>query len=231
MIATGELADVFVEAADSLVDDFDLVDFLQNLTDRAAAISGASSVGLLLADHRDTLRFMAASTASGQVLELFQLQNDDGPCLDCFRTGLPVVNADLRHAADRWPRFAPRAVAAGFESVHAFPMRLRKKVIGAMNLFGAVDDHFDPEEVRLVQALADIATIALLQERSIAHAGVVTQQLQAALNSRVAVEQAKGAVAQKLGTSPDEAFQLLRARARSTGRSISEVAAEVLHGA
>lgn len=228
MISTEQLADVFVELADSLVDDYDLVDFLQNLTDHAAAVSGASSVGLLLADHHGELRFMAASNDSGKALELFQLQHAEGPCLDCFTSKAPVVNAHLDEAYERWPHFAPRAIDAGFRSVHAFPMRLREQVIGALNLFGTTNEGYAPDEIRLVQALADVATIAILQERSIASAEVLTTQLQGALNSRIVVEQAKGALAQLEGVSTDVAFQMLRRRARSSQRRLVDVASEVL---
>ena len=228
MISTDRLTHLFVEVADTLVDDFDLVDFLQNLTDHAAAISGADAVGLMLADQDGRLRFMASSNETGEMLELLQLQNAEGPCLDCFIGKQPVINADLAAASERWPRFAPSALAAGFRSVHAFPMRLRDTVIGALNLFGRAESEFAEDEVRVVQAMADVATIALLQERSIARSDALTGQLQGALNSRVLLEQAKGAFAQREGTSPEEAFTRLRARARSNHRRLIDVAEEVL---
>lgn len=228
MISTELLADLFVEVADTLVDDFDLVDFLHNLTERAAQVSGADAVGLLLADHHGALRFMAASNATGEMLELFQVQNSEGPCLDCYTSGRPVVNTDLASAAGRWPGFAPAAEAAGLASVHAFPLRLRDETIGALNLFSRHRAHFEAQEVGIVQALADVATIAILQERSIARAGILTEQLQGALNSRIVIEQAKGALSQLEGTTTDEAFQLMRARARASRLRLVDVAAEVL---
>jgi GAF domain-containing protein len=228
MISTTRLADVFVEMTDTLVADFDLIDFLQSLTEHAAAVSGAEAVGLLLADHRGALRFMAASNESGKALELFQLQASEGPCLDCYRTKEPVINSNLAHAEKQWPQFAPRAAAAGFESVHAFPMRLRSDVIGALNIFGNAATKFDDADSRLVQALADVATIAILQERSVSRAEVLAEQLQGALNSRITIEQAKGALAQMESISVDEAFTLLRESARSSRRRLSDVAAEVL---
>jgi len=229
MISTERLTDLFVEVADTLVADFDVVDFLDNLTHHAAAISGADAVGLMLGDHHGKLRFMAASNDTGEMLELFQLQNSEGPCLDCFASGQPVVNADLRNT-ERWPVFAPAAAAAGFQSVHAFPMRLRDDTIGALNLFGRADTAFAENEVLVVQALADVATIALLQERSIARSDALTEQLQGALNSRIAIEQAKGALAQMEGTTPEAAFQRMRANARSTRRRLVDVAQEVIGG-
>jgi len=230
MISTQRLTDLFVEVADTLVDDFDLVDFLHNLTEHAAQVSDADAVGLMLADHHGALRFMAASNDTGEVLELFQLQHSEGPCLDCFTTGRPVVNEDLASAAARWPRFAPAAEAAGLRSVHAFPLRLREETIGALNLFSRNTERFGPQEVGIVQALADVATIAILQERTISRAGILTEQLQGALNSRIVIEQAKGALAQLEGTTPDEAFGLMRARARTSRVRLVDVASEVLEG-
>ncbi|WP_193605535.1 GAF and ANTAR domain-containing protein [Nocardioides dongkuii] len=228
MISVIDLSEFFVEVADTLVDDFDLLDFLDTLTHRAATVSGAAAVGLVLSDRPGRVRFMASSNESGKMLELLQIQNEEGPCRDCLTSGEPVVNADLAHAADRWPTFAPRAIHAGFQSVHAFPMRLRTQVIGALNLFGTEDSRFEPEEIRVVQALADIATIAILQERNLAHAEILTEQLQGALNSRVVIEQAKGALAQADHISPSEAFDLLRSRARSSRRRLVDVANDVL---
>src|SRR4051794_9445126 len=135
-VSAERLATVFVEVADTLVDDFDLVDFLQMLTERAAALVNAAAVGLMLADQRGRLEFMAGSDENVRLVELFQLQNQEGPCLDAYRTGRQVINVDMRDAADRWPRFAARAAEAGFLSVHAFPLRLREQVIGALNVFG-----------------------------------------------------------------------------------------------
>jgi GAF domain-containing protein len=230
MITATQLADFFLEAADTLVDDFDVVDFFQTLTQHVAEVSGAEAVGLVLTDHHGRVRFMAANNESGRMLELFQIQSSEGPCLDCVVTRAPVVNADLAHAADRWPQFAPRALAAGFRSVHAFPMRLRDQAIGALNLFGSVDARFAPEEVRVVQALADVATIAILQERSVTRAEALAEQLQGALNSRIAIEQAKGALARANGISTSEAFDLLRSEARTGRRRLFDVAQTVLAG-
>ena len=228
MISAARLSDFFVEVADTLVDDFDIVDFYQNLTERAAEVSGAAAVGILLSDERDQVRFMASSNASGELMELLQLQRAEGPCVDCIVTGEAVLNADLVDATARWPVFAPRAVEAGFRSVHAFPMRLRDRSLGALNLFGTGVGDFGQEEVKVVQALADIATIAIFQERYIADAEVLGEQLQNALNTRIIVEQAKGALAQAEGISVEAAFERLRSRARSSSRRLVEVAQQVL---
>jgi len=222
-VSAERLATVFVEVADTLVDDFDVIEFLQMLTDRVAAMFDTGEVGLMLADHRDRLNFIAASDESARLMELFQLQYDDGPCLDAFRAARPVINVNLAAAADKWPKFAPRAAEAGFESVHAFPLRLRKQVIGAMSVFGSATE-LNETDTRIVQSLADVAVIGLLQERAIRHGEVLTEQLQTALNSRVVIEQAKGVVAQAHGVNPDEAFILIRHHARSTNQRLSDLA-------
>jgi GAF domain-containing protein len=228
MISTERLSDLFVEVADTLVADFDLIDFLVSLCQHATLVSSADAVGIVLTDHHGRLRFMASSNESGRELELFQLQSEEGPCLDCVRIKQPVVNTDLGQANDLWPYFAPAAVGLGFQSVHAFPMRLRDEVIGALNLFSVRQMRLDPQDVRVVQSLADVATIAILQERSISRAEALTEQLQGALNSRIVIEQAKGALARMEGISVDEAFEQMRRRARSQRRRLVEVAAAVL---
>jgi GAF domain-containing protein len=230
-LSAQRLAEVFVEVSDTLVDEFDLVDFLHVLTIRTAEVASAGVVGLLLADRSGHLQFMAASREDARLLELFQLQNEEGPCLDAFRTGTAVINTDLRDDAARWPLFAPHATAAGFRSVHAFPLRLRAQVIGALNVFGMTTPSLDLEDVPLVQALADLASIALVQERTIRQGQVLAEQLQGALNSRVIIEQAKGAVAQHLGVSVDEAFTLIRGYARGNNRKLGDVARAVIANA
>ncbi len=222
-VSAERLATVFVECADTLVDDFDVIEFLQMLTQRVAGLFDTGEVGLMLADHRDRLTFMAASDESARLMEIFQLQHDDGPCLDAFRTARPVTNVNLAAARDQWPKFAPLAARAGFESVHAFPLRLRKEVIGAMSVFGSAAE-LDDADTKIVQSLADVAVIGLLQERAIRRGEVLTEQLQGALNSRVVIEQAKGIIAQSRGVSPDAAFTLIRDYARSNNRRLSEVA-------
>jgi len=228
MIPRAQLLDYFVELTDTLIDGFDVVDFLHDLTVKAAVASGADAVGLVLADHQGRVRYMASSNEEGKLLELLQIQNDEGPCLDAILRGVPVVNADLGRASGRWPTFAPAASAAGFQSVHAFPMRLRTQTIGALNIFGADDSRFDPDDVRVVQALADVATIAILQQRDRSESELITEQLQAALQSRVTIEQAKGALARSQSISPSAAFNVLLTTARSTRQGLAEVARSVI---
>lgn len=214
--------------ADTLVDDFDVIEFLETLTQHTAAVSSASSAGLLLADAHGQLHYMAASAESVKLLELFQLQYHEGPCLDCFRTGTAVVNTDLHEAAARWPLLAPRAVDAGFQSVHAFPMRHRQQVIGALNMFSTHTGRLESADVRIVQSLADIATIGLLQERSIRSGEILTEQLQNALNSRIIIEQAKGALARTHGIDVNSAFELMRRYARNNGHRLTDIAQAVV---
>jgi transcriptional regulator with GAF, ATPase, and Fis domain len=215
---------VFVEVADTLVDEFDLIEFLQMVTAHTSELVGAAAAGLLLVDQQGRLQLMAASDERAKMLELFQIQSHEGPCQDCFRQGVPVINADLRDASKQWPRFAPHAVAAGFQSVHAFPLRLRRRVIGALNLFGTDAGQMGANDVRVIQALADIATIGLLQERAIRRGEVLTEQLQGALNSRIVIEQAKGVLAQLNSCSTDEAFELLRTYCRRNQLRLGDVA-------
>lgn len=228
MISNDKLSDVFVEVADTLVDDFDLVDFLHNLTAHAAMICDALAAGILLADSHGDLQYMAASSEQAELVELFQIQRSEGPCFDCFHTREPVTNSDLSSATVRWPNFAPRAIQAGFSSVHAIPMRLRDDVIGTLNIFGSDTGRFDVADVRVVQALADVATIAILQERSIQRAETLTEQLQGALNSRITIEQAKGALSKMRAVDTDQAFTLMRAYARDHRVRLGDVALAVL---
>ncbi|WP_332642849.1 GAF and ANTAR domain-containing protein [Aeromicrobium sp.] len=229
MISADELSDVFVEVADTLVADFDLVEFLYNLSEHAAAICDATAVGILLADPQGSLQYIAASTEQAGLVELFQLQNSEGPGYDCFQSGEAVVNLDLAHSAERWPEFGALAVRAGFQSVHAIPMRLRAEVVGTLNIFGDEGVRLEATDVRVVQALADVATIAILQSRSVHRAETLSEQLQHALVSRVAVEQAKGALSKLRGVNPDQAFMLMRSFARANQQRLGNVANAVLH--
>ena len=224
------LPETFVELADTMVAGFDVIDFLHVLTDRSVRLLDASAAGLLLADPRGELRVVAASSERARLLELFQLQNDQGPCLDCFRTGQPVTVADLSAQPKRWPRFAATARDAGFAAVQALPMRLRDQTIGALNLFRAGAGPFDPAGLRIGQALADVATISLLHERALRRSETLNEQLQTALNSRVIIEQAKGKLAERLHLDMDQAFTVLRNHARDRNRRLSEVARALIDG-
>ena len=224
------LAVAFVELADTLVTGFDVADFLHGLADRCVQLLGADAVGLMLADQRGSLQVIAASDEQSRLMELFQLQNDQGPCLECFRSGQPVHEADLAAAGQRWPLFAPAAADAGFAAVQALPMRLRDEVIGAMNMFMRAPGRLDETVLQVAQALADVATIGLLHERNLRNQEVLAEQLQGALNSRVTIEQAKGVVAERLGLDMGQAFSLLRSQARTQNRRLAELATAVADG-
>jgi GAF domain-containing protein len=226
------LAQTFVELADTLVAGYDLMEFLQSLTERCAELLEVDAAGLLLADGPGALRLVAASTEQARVAELFQVQHREGPCLDSFRTGQPVIVSDIgsAEAAARWPGFAPAARAAGFAGVHAIPMRLRDEVIGTLNLFSGVPGGLDPAVARAARCLVDVATIGILHERALREREVVAGQLQVALNSRVVIEQAKGILAERLGTTPDEAFLVLRRFAHDRNYRLTELAGDVIRG-
>lgn len=221
------VADTFVELANTLVTDFDLVDFLHLVTVRSQQALGVDAVGLLLADNHDGLNVVAASGEQARVLELFQLQNAEGPCLDCYRSGQLVSAEDLA-SESRWPRFVARALEGGFAAVYALPMRLRDEVVGGMNLFTGTHGGLDPGLLAIAQALTDVAAIGLLLQRAVHRRDLVTQQLQTALNGRLAVEQAKGVLAERGGVGVGEALELLRAYAGESGRGLTEVAEAVV---
>jgi transcriptional regulator with GAF, ATPase, and Fis domain len=224
------LARTLVELADTLVADFDVIELLTLLTDGCVDVLDVGAAGLMLAAPEGDLRVMASSSEAMRVLELFELQSQEGPCLDCYRTGQPVVNQDLATVNGRWPRFAAEALAAGFHSVHALPMRLRGAVIGALNLF-----HIEPGEMRqadvvAAQAMADVATIGVLQHRAALEAQVLNEQLNHALTSRIVIEQAKGIIAEREGLNMEQAFSTLRNHARYHNLRLVDVAGDVIGG-
>jgi transcriptional regulator with GAF, ATPase, and Fis domain len=224
------LLEAFVELADTLTEDFDVTDFLHVLVERCVELVGVDAAGLLLADQDGRLRPIATSDERVRLLELFQLRHDEGPCLEAFATGSRVGHPDLRAAGGRWPRFAAAAARSGYVAVDAVPMRLRDDVIGALNLFRTRAGELPDTAARTAKALVDVATIGLLQERSIRRQEVLTRQLRTALDSRVVIEQAKGFLAQRLGVDVDAAFAVLRRYARSHNLKLSAVAAAVTSG-
>jgi len=224
------LARTFVELADTLVDDFDVVELLTLLVDRCVEILDVSAAGLMLVAPEGDLRVVASSSEAMRVVELFELQSQEGPCLDCYRSGQPVLNQHLGTVDGRWPNFTPVALEAGFRSVHALPMRLRGAVIGALNLFRTDEGPLDATDVLAAQALADVATIAILQHRAALEAQVVNEQLSHALNSRVLIEQAKGVLAERAGLDMEHAFARLRNYARNNSRQLVDVAQDVIDG-
>lgn len=226
------VTEVFVEVADSLIDDFDVIDFLQKLSVRCMELLNVSAVGILLADENDVLHVLAASDESTRLLELFALQHDQGPCIECYRSGDSLTNVDLAdpEVAVRWPKFTLGAQETGFTVTNALPLRLRGRVIGALGLFQTEPGPLSEQDLTLGQALADVATIAILQQRTLAHSENERDQLQYALNSRIVIEQVKGILAERWQMPIDEAFSIFRAYARSHGRKLSHVAREIADG-
>jgi len=223
------VARTFVELADTLVADFDVVDLLTTLTARSVELLDAAAAGVLVADQSRRLRVMAASSDAVDLLELFQIQNDEGPCMDSFSGGAVVVVPDLA-TESRWPAFAAESLAAGFPSVCAVPLRLRTDIVGCLNLFMSEPRPLTVDDVKLAQALSDVACIAIFQERATRSAAVREEQLQHALNSRVVIEQAKGVIAERGHVGMDEAFMRLRRFARDNNQRLSDLAAGVVAG-
>jgi GAF domain-containing protein len=224
------LTRTLVELADTLVDDFDVVELLTLLTDRCVEILDVAAAGLMLVAPEGDLRVVASSSEEMRLVELFELQSQEGPCPDCYRTGEPVLNQNLARDYGRWPRFGPVALEAGFRSVHAIPMRLRGVTIGALNLFRADRGLLEEADVVAAQALADVATIAILQHRAAIQAYVLSEQLNHALNSRIMIEQAKGMLAERVGLDMKDAFSWLRNHARRHNLLLVDVAQAVIDG-
>jgi transcriptional regulator with GAF, ATPase, and Fis domain len=227
---TSELAETFVSLADTLVDDYDVVDLLDRLVSAFIRLLGFTAAAILLDDQRGNLAVMASSSEESRLLEVYQLQSAQGPCLDCVRTAVCVSCPDLAREVERWPLFVPAAQLAGFQSVVAVPLRLRHATIGALNLFQDRVRETSADEQRLAQALADIATIGILQQRSVHRSSVLAEQLQQALNSRVIIEQAKGLLAERQSCSMEAAFDTLRRYARDHNLKLAEAARAVLRG-
>ncbi len=225
-----KLVRTLVELADNLVADFDIVELFSRLTDRCVEVLDVSAAGIMVAGPDDELRAMASSSEAMRLLELFQIQSLEGPCLDCYRTGQVVADNDLDDADERWPRFSPEARDAGFASVHAFPMRLRDNVIGALNLFHDTPGRMIQPDIDAAQALADIATIAILQHRAAHDARMLNEQLNNALNSRIVIEQAKGIVSERQDLDMDAAFRLLRNHARNHNLRLADLATSIIAG-
>ena len=223
-----EVIRAFVDLSNELVDDYDVVDMLVQLTAHAASLLDVSSAGLLLSDGGGALHLAASSSERTQHLEMFQLQQDEGPCLDCFHEGEPVVVPDLDEQEERWPQFCAAARDVGFKSVHALPMRLRNTVLGTLGLFGEEVGSLDDDDLALAQALVHVASVAIVNERSATDRAVVNAQLQHALTSRIVVEQAKGVIAHGGNLEMDAAFAVLRRYARDHSRKLSDVAGEIV---
>jgi len=223
-----QLSAAFVKLADTLVADFDVIDLLHWLVEECTTILDTQAGGLMLVDPAGELQLVASTSEEAQLVEVFQLAAGEGPCLDCFRSGIPITVGDIEKTGWKWPAFSVEAVRNGFHSVHSTPLRLRGQVIGTMNLFSVHVGELAPLDVAVAQALADVATIGILQERSIRSATLVAEQLQHALDSRILIEQAKGVLAASNGLSMDAAFSAMRAYARNANLTLRKVAGGVI---
>ncbi len=222
------VTDAFVSLTGNLVEGLDVVDLLGELTEDCASLLDIAAAGLLLADRRGVLHVVAASSERTRNLELFQLQREQGPCLDCYHSRTAVSVADLAAERQRWPDFVAAATSAGFASVHAVPMRLREQTLGALGLFGTEVGSLNEEDLSLAQALAHVASVALVADRVAADQTLVNEQLHTALTSRVTLEQAKGVLAQLGDLDMDQAFKMLRRYARDHNERLSDTAAAVV---
>ncbi len=224
------LAETFVALADTLVDDYDVVDLLDRLVSACVDLLGVSAAGLMLDDQRGNLAVVASSSEESRLLEMFQLQTNEGPCLDCVRSHAPVTSGDLDADRERWPRFASVALEDGLRSVVAVPLRLRERTIGGLNMFFDRAGAMPAGDQRIAQALADVATIGILQQRSAHRSVMLAEQLQHALNSRIVIEQAKGVLAERNSLSMDVAFELIRRQSRNRNLKLTDVALAIIEG-
>lgn len=222
------LVETFVALTDTLVDDYDLVEVLQTLVDAAVELFDASAAGIMLVDDDGDLEVLASTSERSGLIGLLQLDAGEGPCMECLTTGQPVSVHDPAEAARRWPAFAAASAAAGYASVHALPMRLRDTTLGSLNLFRETEGPLNTQDASVAQALTDVATISILQQRTLQHATTTQAQLQRALDSRVVIEQAKGFVAHTHQVSTEDAFELLRRHARAHHLLLADLARDVV---
>ena len=229
LVRQARLAQRFVTLADTLVDDYDVVEVLDGLMSTCLELLDVEEAGLMLTDPRGGLQRVASSSEAANVLELLQVQTREGPCFECVTNGLPVVVDDISMTVERWPAFASRAMSDGFHSVYAFPMRLRDTVVGGLNLFGTSRRTLDDDARVIAKALADIATIGIVQQRTLSRSSILAENLQRALNTRIVVEQAKGVLSERGQMPMDSTFDLLRSYARSHNMKLSELAHAVVY--
>lgn len=225
-----EIIRSFIRFADHLVDDYDVLDLTTQLTEDCARLLDVAAAGLLLADAGGVLHLLAATSEQARALEIFQLQREEGPCLDCYHTGQAVSVADLGAETSRWPRFVEIAAEQGFTSVHAIPLRLRGQRLGALGLFGATVGALDDDDLTLAQGLAHVASIAIAQDSHLRDRASLLAGLQAAVSSRAILEVAKGVLAETHTLDMQEAFTRLRDYAHRHQQRLTEVAREVVAG-
>jgi GAF domain-containing protein len=230
MLRESLIISTLVELADNLVERFDIIDILTVMSDRCVEALDVDAAGVLLAPPGGELQFVASSSESMRLLELFQIQTSEGPCVECYRSGAAVVNVALGETDARWPRFTSRAIEYGFNSAHSLPLRLRGHTIGALNLFRTSQGMMEEDDVAAAQGFAHVATIAILQHRAMLDATTLNTQLDHALTSRVIIEQAKGIITGAMHCGMDEAFRRLRAHSRNHNMALTEIAAAIVEG-
>lgn len=222
------LVDAFVTLTDTLVAEYDVVELLQSLVDNATDLFDASAAGIMLANPTQQLEVIVSTSERSNLIGLMQLEAGEGPCVEAFTTGAAVSVANADEMRRRWPRFAAASELAGYASVHSIPLRLRDTTLGSMNLFRETPGELNEEDAIAARALTDVATISILQQRSVDHATLAQEQLQRALNTRVVIEQAKGFISHTHQVDMDTAFQLLRQHARSHQQPLAELARAVV---
>jgi hypothetical protein len=195
---------------DPVAEERDLLDALHELVRACVDIGSAAAAGIVVRDADGGPELLAAS--DGRLFELFRLQHCDGPCVEAMSTSAP---------------FAASAAVLGFSAVHAFPMRLREERLGALSLCCGPSTVLSEADARSAQALADIATVSILQLRALRSSRRLADQLQAALDSRVVIEQAKGVLSEAGHVDMERAFCRLRQYARSRNLRLAVVAAAV----
>ena len=230
MTRESEVVRVLVEMADTLVDDYDVVDLLTGLAGRSVTMLGASAAGVMLASPSGNLGLVASSSEAMRLLELFELQAREGPCLDAFRTGEPVAHEILQAGAGRWPTFSRAAIEAGFGSAFAIPLRLRDTTLGALNLLSTGQTPMDEADLIVARAFADLAALSIVQHRASEEALLLNSQLSVALNSRIVIEQAKGVLSERAGIDLAEAFARMRSYARSQNLRLTDIAHAAVEG-
>jgi GAF domain-containing protein len=222
------LLETFVKLADTLIDDYDVVDLLQDLVETCRDVLDTTAAGILLADSRGELELVASTSEASRLVEMMQLSAEKGPCIDSYRSGRRVSVPDIAASKDEWWQFRGSALAQGFQSIDALPLRLRDATIGTLNLLHSDPGAAPDDTILAAQAIADVATIGILHERTLRESAILTEQLQAALNSRIVIEQAKGVISHTRGVSIDDAFGLMRQYARSHSMGLSIVAARIV---
>ena len=228
MTRDARTSETFADLAEVLVSDYDLADLLHRLADSCVAVCDAAGAGIVVADQYGQLCDMAYSSEDIRRLERFQLLNDEGPCVECYRTGRLVEEPELA-SMRRWPRFSAEAASIGIESARALPLRLHGRTVGALNLFHSEPGHSPVSVLRAAQALADLAVVGIVLSNSGSSMhSTAESKIRTALQERSDVERAKGFLAENGGLPMDDAFERMRAYAEGRGLGLTSVARDLI---